>query len=201
MEIEEQRLKHKLYMKEYNLRNKEKMSQQKKDKRKTWTDEEIEADKLRRKIYHYKRIGNTEEYEKLKQRRKEVQKKYRETNKDKLSVSNYISYRELRDIVVSHYGGKCICCGETMKSFLQIDHINNDGNICRKVNGRGTRFYKWIIRNNFPDTLQILCANCNISKRINNGVCEHMIFRDQSKDNQVLYSTKKQKCSDEECYL
>ena len=27
------------------------------------------------------------------------------------------------------------------------------------------------------------------------------IFRDQSKDTQVLYSTKKQKCSDEECYL
>lgn len=26
-------------------------------------------------------------------------------------------------------------------------------------------------------------------------------FRDQSKDSQVLYSTKKQKCSDEECYL
>lgn len=201
MNIEEQRLKHKQYMKEYNEKNKERLSQQKKDKRKNWTDEEIEANKLRGKIYYHKRMGNIEECEKFKQKRKEIQKRYRDSHKEKLSVSNYISYKELRDTVISHYGGKCICCGETIKSFLQIDHVNNDGNISRKVHGRGARFYKWIIRNNFPETLQILCANCNTSKRINNGVCEHMIFRDQSKDTQVLYSTKKQKCSDEECYL
>jgi hypothetical protein len=91
----------------------------------------------------------------------------------------------LKKEIFEHYGGtppKCACCGETIPEFLTIDHVNNDGsNHRREVFGRKTRgdslkFYMWIVNNNFPDTLQILCMNCNWGKRLN-GICPHKTIK------------------------
>jgi len=68
----------------------------------------------------------------------------------------------LRKEVINHYGGKCRCCGTTTIEFLQLDHIDNDGKAHRKTVGR--HIYGWAKRNNYPKTLQILCANCNFCK-------------------------------------
>lgn len=57
-----------------------------------------------------------------------------------------------------------------MVEFLEIDHTNNNGNTHRKEVGR--HLYKWIIKNNYPRDLQILCANCNRSKG-KFGYCPH----------------------------
>lgn len=74
-------------------------------------------------------------------------------------------------IVMSNYGGACICCGENNIKFLTIDHINNDGN---KMNTNDRQnIYYWIKKNNFPKDLQIMCWNCNMGKRMNKGVCPH----------------------------
>lgn len=82
--------------------------------------------------------------------------------------------REMKIKVISHYGGKCKCCGEDRLLFLNIDHINGNGNKHRKSIPRGSgEVYKWIIKNNFPDVLQILCWNCNCSRQFNNGICPH----------------------------
>ena len=78
-----------------------------------------------------------------------------------------------RKTVLSHYGGKCVCCGETEPLFLTIDHINNDGAKHRKKT-KGIQFYPWIIRNGFPEDLQILCWNCNMGKYHNGGICPHV---------------------------
>jgi len=78
----------------------------------------------------------------------------------------------LKNQVYLHYGCKCACCGETIEEFLTIDHINNDGAKQRKKNFAGRPFYQWIIRNNYPADLQVLCMNCNWGKRTN-GVCPH----------------------------
>jgi hypothetical protein len=77
--------------------------------------------------------------------------------------------------VFDHYGNKCQCCGEENGYFLDLDHINNDGHKHRKAIGLsgGSEFYRWVIKNNFPDYLQLLCANCNQGKRRNGGVCPH----------------------------
>lgn len=83
---------------------------------------------------------------------------------------------QIRRIVLEHYGQKCACCQEIEQSFLTVDHINNDGNLHRKIPGQtrcGYQFYRWIIRNRFPKDLQLLCWNCNQSKRFNNGQCIH----------------------------
>lgn len=81
---------------------------------------------------------------------------------------------KLKDQVFHTYGGyRCNCCGEIRKTMLQLDHIKNDGYKYRKIQGTGYRLYHWIVQNNFPSDFQILCANCNHSKRINHGICEH----------------------------
>ncbi len=35
--------------------------------------------------------------------------------------------RNLRAKVLSHYGGKCSCCGESTPEFLAIDHTEGGG--------------------------------------------------------------------------
>lgn len=74
--------------------------------------------------------------------------------------------------ILSRYGYKCRCCGESNELFLTIDHINNDGNKHRKeMNYRS--IYVWLVKNNYPDNFQILCYNCNCGKSRNKGVCPH----------------------------
>ncbi len=92
----------------------------------------------------------------------------------------------LRSMILEHYGGtppKCACCGETIIEFLTIDHINNDGSkqkleiIGHKHSGDSLKLYNWIIQNNYPDDLQILCMNCNWAKRVT-GICPHQTRKD-----------------------
>ncbi len=78
----------------------------------------------------------------------------------------------LKQIVFQKYGNICVCCGETMKEALTIDHINNDGKIHR--DSIKQNIYKWLRDNNFPkNNFQILCYNCNIAKFRNGGKCPH----------------------------
>ena len=80
--------------------------------------------------------------------------------------------------IITHYGGRCVCCGESEPKFLSIDHINGDGRKHRELIGAGKQgkaygtFYRWIIAHNFPLTLQLLCYNCNLSKGFY-GKCPH----------------------------
>lgn len=75
-------------------------------------------------------------------------------------------------IVLEHYGQKCVCCNETIKELLEIDHLNNDGANHRQ-NVHGHHVYEWIIKQNFPTTIQIMCANCNRG-RAKFGICPHI---------------------------
>lgn len=90
----------------------------------------------------------------------------------KRTEKNRERYRKLRILVLDHYGNKCACCGETIKEFLTIDHINGNGKDHRKITGVGENFYRWITKNNYPKDLQILCYNCNIAK-MHYGQCVH----------------------------
>lgn len=69
--------------------------------------------------------------------------------------------------VLAHYGDRCACCGATEQ--LTIDHINGDGNEHRiqlfgSGKAAGRQFYRWLIRNGFPEGYQTLCGLCNNSK-------------------------------------
>jgi hypothetical protein len=106
-------------------------------------------------------------------------KQYYEVHGGKWYRKNAPRLRDIRlktkKIVFEHYGNKCACCGEDNIKFLSIDHVNNDGYKERKGKGGSSDFiHRKIIKNNFPDTYQLLCFNCNLGKARNNGVCPHI---------------------------
>ena len=76
-----------------------------------------------------------------------------------------------KELVYSHYGKICGCCGEAEIMFLTIDHVDNNGCSDRRING--THIYRRLIREGFPKNFQVLCRNCNWGKHINGGVCPH----------------------------
>jgi hypothetical protein len=76
-------------------------------------------------------------------------------------------------------GGKCVCCGIDDYFKLHIDHIHNDG-AARRKNGEKTGFLicqKIIDGDLDKQDFQLLCANCNYSKLVHDGVCIHAIQR------------------------
>ena len=72
-------------------------------------------------------------------------------------------YHERERKIITAYGGCCNKCGEARFGCLELDHVNDDGNIHRRELGctGGPKLQQWIIKNNYPNTLQLLCANCH----------------------------------------
>jgi len=77
--------------------------------------------------------------------------------------------------VMEKYGGaRCNCCGESELLFLQMDHLNGNGNQHRKQEKIVTMF-RWLKKKGFPPGFQVLCANCNYGKRMTGGECPHRL--------------------------
>ena len=85
----------------------------------------------------------------------------------------------IKEMIIEHYGGKCACCGESCVGFLTVDHIYGDGaEHRRKIFGRSSggsiMMREWIVKNNYPDSIQLLCFNCNFGRaRTEGNVCPH----------------------------
>lgn len=77
-------------------------------------------------------------------------------------------------IVLEAYGGFCCCCGESNPDVLCINHIHHNGAEERKKYGSGERFYKYLIKNNFPPGYDVRCHNCNWTYSF--GGCTHPPF-------------------------
>lgn len=94
----------------------------------------------------------------------------------KSKIYQKLVQKKYKGEVLSHYGGQCACCAENNISFLTIDHIDDNGKE-HKGNGKhrykGEILYRFLIKNNYPKGIQVLCFNCNIGKRNNNGTCPH----------------------------
>ncbi len=80
--------------------------------------------------------------------------------------------RRRKQIVIDAYGGKCVCCGDSNFEFITIAHKNNDGAKHRREIGGGKRIIEWVIKNNFPEEITILCFNCNAAD-FYYGECPH----------------------------
>ena len=139
----------------------------------------------------YNRQHYTENADAIKKKEREKYKLHHDTirarrqfldsqRKEERATTARKEYADKRALIIQHYGGKCICCGEDEPLFLEIDHINNDGWTHRKEIGTSAKaLLLWIIRNDFPDSIQILCANCNQGKKRNGGVCPHQLKIDR----------------------
>lgn len=97
------------------------------------------------------------------------------------TAKNQRSARKRKRIrVLEHYGGCCVCCGESEPDFLDIDHVHNNGNQHREQIRDELNWYTitdWLIKHNFPEGFQVLCRNCNYSKHKNGGTCIHQLKR------------------------
>ena len=84
----------------------------------------------------------------------------------------------LKKTVISLYGGRCECCGETNHGFLTMDHINNDGSIEYEKMG-WVKMYKNMYNSILTDKAyarkhyRVLCYNCNCGRERNGGMCPH----------------------------
>jgi len=129
-----------------------------------WRKENKDRFKARRDRY------NTSHKELINNYAKKYRKKY---------PSRYKNYsekyrRKIKFKVLSHYSNgtpKCACCNEVEIDFLSIDHIYGGGTKHRREINMNV--FHWLIRNNYPEGYQVLCFNCNLGKRINNGICPH----------------------------
>jgi hypothetical protein len=80
----------------------------------------------------------------------------------------------LKQTVISHYSdgkNECHLCKFNDIRALTIDHICGGGRKHLKSLGilGGWGFYKWLIKNNYPEGFQVLCMNCQIVKRHTHG--------------------------------
>lgn len=70
---------------------------------------------------------------------------------------------------IMKYGGVCKRCGFGDIRALQIDHVSGDGNEERKRFKNSTTIYRHLIKNEKSKKYQVLCANCNWIKRVENN--------------------------------
>jgi hypothetical protein len=112
--------------------------------------------------------------EKIKKQRKKFWllhgDKYKKISREK----NKITRKE----IIDKYGGKCDCCGINDYRFLCLDHKNNDGYKARKYIRAGFGLHKWIKKNNYPDSIRVLCFNCNFGRAFYGGIekiCPHKL--------------------------
>lgn len=99
--------------------------------------------------------------EKIREICREATTRWRERNPDYSKEKN----KKLRLKVLMHYSNgslKCNECGEAYIEFLTIDHIEGNGNKHRRK--IGSKIYRWLVKNNFPEGYQVLCWNCNFVK-------------------------------------
>jgi len=132
-----------------------------------WREQNKEKDRERSRRF----------YAQHKEERRLQAKIYRNTNRDKFREqvrnSHHIRRFKLRNEVINLLGSKCANCGYSSNIHaLQIDHINGKGREDRRqFKGSQERFYNYVIeyiKQGQNNKYQILCANCNAIKRIEN---------------------------------
>ena len=100
------------------------------------------------------------------EKKKKYKRKWRKENKELGHASNKRYRQKQRKQALEILGGKCCKCGFSDERALQIDHIDGHGNReLTIIYSRG--IYKKII-NGFTQEYQLLCANCNWIKRVEN---------------------------------
>lgn len=81
-----------------------------------------------------------------------------------------LACRDQKSQVFTLLGGACIKCGFSDVRALQLDHIDGGGNKDRLTAPRGNDRFRSMLRDpeGTQTKFQILCANCNWIKRVEN---------------------------------
>lgn len=179
------------YYKEYYQKNKDKMNEYNK-KRSKENKEEVSEKHKKYYLLHREEIliKNKEYRETYKEEIRIREKKHYEEHKEE-SHMRYINniererercrkyhekhpdYRkgkrlELRMKFINMYGGKCVCCGESIYAFLTLGHLKSKPEGANKY----SEYVRAVEKYN-PDEFAIECWNCNSGKHANGGICPH----------------------------
>ena len=123
--------------------------------------------KNREKIRQWNRDYYQREHEKrLASRAKSTQKHYESVRED-IKIRNRQRRQKVREQLLDALGRKCARCGyDADVRALQIDHVNGGGCKERKDFPSRDAYYNYILQSAKDGAYQILCANCNVIKRI-----------------------------------
>lgn len=95
---------------------------------------------------------------------------YYQKNKKAFKKRTHEWVTSLKEKFFEIYGSKCVCCGDSRKIFLTLDHVQGDGHKDRKRYNSPWNAYQEAIKLHNVKRFQVLCANCNFAKRTN-GLC------------------------------
>lgn len=128
--------------------------------------------------------GKTDKGKAYKEKHNAYMREWRLKNQERFKASQKRAYNKMRYDCLSHYAGgtpACKCCGEAEILFLHIDHVNGDGADHRRALKAEIGYYPggnnlpyWLKKNGYPEGFQVLCANCNLGKRIAKD-CPHAL--------------------------
>lgn len=124
---------------------------------------------------HYESPERKQKKREYRESRKEHYQQYTKdyyySHKEEIKQRRFNQMRKDRNNCLSHYGGKCECCGETQYEFLVIDHTEGGGNKHRKEINL-INIVSWLKTNGYPEGFRVLCHNCNMALGIY-GYCPH----------------------------
>lgn len=104
--------------------------------------------------------------EKVKEEKDIYRSQHKEWLRDRHAKQRY----ETKASIIDKLGGSCKRCGFSDHRALQFDHINGDG--AKERNSEGFDWWSWVKKldtmtiEDLSNRIQILCANCNQIKRI-----------------------------------
>lgn len=125
-------------------------------------------------INHIKtREWNRKSYKKHRTQRLKEKQVYCLKNRLVIKEKRNKRYKERKEFIIKILGGKCNHCGNSDIRVLQFDHINGGGRKEIKkfrFSGYLHFLYNQLIQDKdiFLNKYQLLCANCNWIKRVEN---------------------------------
>lgn len=146
---------------------------------KKWRDENRQKMRRTNSEYYHKHKAEIREKRKLKLRAFYFKNKHRYKrnaivwriqNPEKKREIYLRNYNKRKAKLYEVFGKKCCLCGFDDVRALQLDHKNGMGRSHRKFR-TGVQVYDDALKN--PEEFQMLCANCNQIKRIENKEFSH----------------------------
>jgi hypothetical protein len=127
-----------------------------------------EAHRSASKRYHQKHknevhIRKAKWQQKYKYQISKRKRKFYQGDKDRILVEAKQYRNDLFQKAIVGYGSECLFCRENRPKALIFHHVNEDGKEHREEIGKNsTQLHRWIIENNFPDEIILLCGTCHL---------------------------------------
>lgn len=148
-----------LYYAEYQKKNAERIRQ------KDATYREANREKIREWQHNYYQAEHEKRLESA--RKSHSREEYQAYMREYLRRYGPKRRLEEREKLLDALGRKCARCGYNADvRALQIDHVNGGGTQERRQFPNFQAYYAYILQNAANGNYQILCANCNVIKRM-----------------------------------